>query len=315
MGRTIDERVSDSEIVAAISGRQRICRLSNIMIVISYFGIPACPICSLIFWSRSIIVGVTFATLLVVCILTCVFLGKRTRKLESTIKEMAGQYIVKDVLSTRIEVNEYSPERFINRDFAEKCSILPSFNKISGSDYVSGSYRGKRFVFCDLTLEIEEKYKDRNGHNRTRTTPRFQGQLMKLDLGQQIPGSIQITERKNPRKSKGFLAGLFGGDSYRGTIKTSNEAFNNQFDVRATTEELAYQFLTPQFMESVMRTDQLASGYTNIEFDGTSVVVTFNNGKDAFELKKTLSSRKRLNQYRQDFSVELDIILGIFDQI
>lgn len=71
-------------------------------------------------------------------------------------------------------------------------------------------------------------------------------------------------------------------------------AFNNQFEIKTSDDQLAFYILTPQFMESIMRLDELADGYTNIEFRDTSVVVTLNNGRDSFEVKKYSEVREGL---------------------
>lgn len=315
MSQDIKESKSDREIVSAISGRQRLAKLMNFMVVIAYLGIPVCPICALMSWERNPAMGVTFAVLLVVCVLMCVFLGKGTRKLEAKIKELTGQYIVKGVLAEKIDIAEYSPNRYINEKFVKKCSILPNFNKIYGSDYISGNYRGRRIVFSDLLLKWETKERDSDGHRRTRITTQFQGQVLKMDLGKDIEGFVQIKERKNPRKSNGFIANLLGTGAPHKSIETENVAFNNQFEIKTSDDQLAFYILTPQFMESVMRLDELSDGYTNIEFRDTSVVVTVNNGRDSFEVKKILGSQRRLEKYRQSFRKELEIILGVFDEV
>lgn len=306
---------SDREIVSAISGKQRVAKLMNFLLVIAYLGIPVCPICALMSWERNPIMGMTVVALMVVCVLMCVFLGKSTRKLKAKIKELTGQYIVKGVLAEKIDIAEYSPNHYINEKFVKKCSILPNFNKINGSDYISGNYRGQKFVYCDLLLEWETKEIDSDGHRRTRTTTQFQGQVMKMELGKDIEGFVQIREKKNPRKSNGFFANILGTVTSHNSIETENVAFNNQFEIKTSDDQLAFYILTPQFMESVMRLDKMADGYTNIEFRGTSVVVTLNNGRDSFEVNKTLVSQRRLEKYRQNFRDELEIILGMFDEI
>lgn len=306
---------SDREIVSAISGRQRVAKLMNFLLVIAYLGIPVCPMCALMIWERNPIMGMTVAALMVVCVLMCVFLGKSSRKLKAKIKELTGQYIVKGVLAEKIDIVEYFPNQYINKKFVKKCSILPNFNKINGSDYISGNYRGRKFVYCDLLLEWETKETDSDGHRRTRTTTQFQGQVMKMELGKDIEGFVQIKEKKNPRKSNGFIANLLGTSTSHNGIETENVEFNNQFEIKTSDAQLAFYILTPQFMESVMRLDKMADGYTNIEFRGTSVVVTLNNGRDSFEVKKTLVSQRRLEKYRQNFRDELEIILGVFDEV
>lgn len=315
MNQDFEGSKSDREIVSAISSRQRLAKISNILVVIAYLGIFICPICGLMSWDRNPVIGMTFVVLMVVCVLMCVFLGKSTRKLEAKIKEFAGQYIVKGVLAEKIDIAEYSPNRYINEKFVKKCSILPNYNQINGSDYISGKYRGQKIVYCDLLLEWKTKERDSDGHKRTRTTTQFQGQVMKMELGKDIEGFVQIKEKKNPRKRNGFIANIFGTDTSHNNIETENVEFNNQFEIKTSDDQLAFYILTPQFMESVMRLDELADGYTNIEFRGTSVVLTLNNGKDSFEVNKTLGSQRRLEKYRQSFREELETILGVFDEI
>ncbi|MCM1171922.1 MAG: DUF3137 domain-containing protein [Clostridium sp.] len=311
MNQKFEGNKSDREIVSVISSRQRLLKLLNIVLVIDILSIFICPICGFMIWERNPVRGITFVALAAVFVLLCVFLGKSTRKLEAKIKELTGQYIVKDVLAEKIDIVEYSPNRYINEKFVKNCAILPDYNKIHGSDYISGSYRGRKFIYCDLLLEWESKDSDGD----TTTTTLFQGHLMKMELGKNIGGFVRIRERKNPRKSNGFFANVLGVGVSPDSIETENVKFNNQFKIKTSDDQLAFYILTPQFMESVMRLDELADGYTNIEFRDTSVVVTLNTGRDSFEIKKTLGSKRLLEKYRQSFREELEVLLGVFDEI
>ncbi len=68
-------------------------------------------------------------------------------------------------------------------------------------------------------------------------------------------------------------------------------------------------------MESAMRHDELADGYTNIEFRGKSIVITLHNGRDSFEVNEPLRSLRKLERYRQSFREELEVSLGVFDEV
>lgn len=310
------------DIISDISSRQRLATLSNIIVNMAALGVVICPICvgmGYLICERYPVMRITlealFAVLTIVCVLICVFLSKSVKKQKAKIKELTGQYIIKGVLAEKIDIIEYSPNQYINEKFVKKCSILPNFNRINGSDYISGNYRGRKFIYCDLLLEWKSKKRDSNGHMRTETTTMFKGQLMKMELGKDIGGFVRIRERKNPRKSNGFFANIFGMGNSHNSIETENAAFNNQFEIKTSDDQLAFYILTPQFMESVMRLDELADGYTNIEFRDTSVVLTLNNGKDSFEVNKTLRSQKKLEKYRQRLRDELGVILGVFDEV
>lgn len=88
-----------------------------------------------------------------------VVLGKSVNALERKIKSLTGEYLVKGVLAEKVQVEKYAPNEYINPDFVKNCNILPNYDRISGSDYVSGTYRGVPFTFCDLHLQ----YKDTTG--------------------------------------------------------------------------------------------------------------------------------------------------------
>ena len=315
MNQGFEGNKSDRQIVSAISGRQRLANLLNIVFVIAFLGIALCPFFVFIIWERNSVKGMVALALAVVYVLMFVFMGKGMRKLEAKIKELTGQYIVKGVLAEKIDIVEYSPNGYINENFVKNCSILPDYNKIHGSDYISGNYRGRKFVYCDLHLEWETEGRDSDGHTSTDTITLFQGHLIKMELGKDIEGFVRIRERKNPRKSNGFFANILGLGTSNNSIETENVAFNNQFKIKTSDDQLAFYILTPQFMESVMRLDERADGYTNIEFCGTSVVVTLNTGRDSFEVKKTLVSQRRLEKYRQRFREELEVILGVLDEV
>lgn len=310
MNYDIEGNKSDRKIVSAISSRQRLAKLLNIVFVIAFLGIAICPGFVFMIWERNPVMGMVTLALAVVYVLMFVFMGKGMRKLEAKIKELTGQYIVKGVLAEKIDIVEYSPNDYINEKFVKNCSILPNYNKIRGSDYISGNYRGRKFIYCDLLLEWETEE-----DGETTTTTLFQGHLMQMELGKDIEGFVRIKERKNPRKSNGFFSNILGPGTSNNSIETENVAFNNQFEIKTSDDQLAFYILTPQFMESVMRLDELADGYTNIEFRGTSVVVTLNTGRDSFEVKKTLGSQRRLEKYRQRFREELEVILGVLDEV
>lgn len=97
-----------------------------------------------------------------------VVLGKSVNALEQKIKSLTGEYLVKGVLAEKVQVEKYAPNEYINPDFVKNCNILPNYDRISGSDYVSGTYRGVPFTFCDLHLQYKDTYRDKNGRKRTR---------------------------------------------------------------------------------------------------------------------------------------------------
>ena len=313
---------NDSDIISAISSKQRLYKLTGFFGSIFILIMPFVLVAGIL----TLVDGRTYAPFILIpgilLIPITVLINKANKKLKTTLKSLLGKYIIKDVLAEKIDIDEYSPSKFINTNFIKNCMILPNYDRVNGSDYISGKYKGINFTYCDLLLEREVEKKDNDGHTHTKYVTVFQGPLMLLKLGRSIDCYVRIKERKNTRKSKGVLTSIFNGAADllgikhdTDIIETENEAFNNQFEVKTNNDEMAFYILTPQFMESIMRADEIAEGYTNIEFKNSDVTITLNNGKDAFEVKKTISSKRSLEKCRENFRAELSSILSIVDEI
>lgn len=312
---------SDSQIISKISGKQRAIRFLNFIHPLVFLAIPA-----FLLWGamsreqKGVAASVSLLVLGILCIPLFILIGKSVNKLEAMLKTDLGEYIIKGVLAESVEIRQYSPTERINTDFVKNCNILPDYDRISGSDYVAGSYRGVPFTFCDLLLEYKHTERDKNGRKRTRYRTNFQGHVITLDTKQQINGFVRIRERQNPRKEKNFLTNMMDSAAEflgmgQNKVEMESDPFNQQFKVSTSDDQLAFYVLTPQFMEHIVAADAKADGYTNIEFAGNQITLALNNGRDSFELKKTLWSQSRLDEARSQFRAEFRNILSIIDEM
>lgn len=317
---------SDTNIISEISGKQRLCRVVEMLTAItSFFTLFGWLGGMVIAWVADVNLAVIAAITIIAeitFILLTILLSKSLEKQKVILKKMLGVYIIKDVLAEKVDIREYLPDGHIKSQFVDKCMILPGYDNLKGSDYISGNYKGIEFTYCDLFLEKEYESKDDDGHKHTEHVTMFQGQVFTIKLNQNMDGYVRIKERKNPRKTNGILNGFFnamaelaGVKDNSNVVETENAAFNNQFEVKTSNDEMAFYILTPQFMESILRLDECADGYTNIEFSGSHVTIALNNGRDSFEVKKIIKNQKRLNAYRDLFREELDTMLSIIDEI
>lgn len=315
--------LSDNQIVSKIRSHQTAMKLCKFLSVISYFCIILLPL-GLLFnyalggrgmWKTITIVGVVSIPVAIIC-------SKISSKQASKLKTFVGEYVVKDVLAERLEVTQYTPSPKDTLDIIKKCTIIPKYDRITISDYIKGTYRGVALSYCDLHLEQEDTDTDDDGHTNTTYRTVFKGHLINLGLKQKIEGFVKIKERKNPRKEKGFLSNVFSGaadvlgiKTKDETIEVENEAFNNQFEIRTSNQQMSFYILTPQFMENIIKADTYACGYTNIEFRGQNAFIALNTGRDSFEITKTVISKKSLDNSRQQMRGELNRILAVIDEI
>lgn len=238
------------------------------------------------------------------------------------LKNYIGENVVKKILAEKIDIQEYAPENIINRQAICSSGLLPRYDRITGSDYINGTYKGQKMVYCDLELEVKREEKSDDGHKTTYWETVFKGPFVRIPMSKKINGYVKIIERKNKKKKKGFLDDLFesatkslGFEAKEKVIELESEAFNKQFEVKTTDEEMGFYILTPQFMEKIIAADEYAQGYTNICFKEDVAYIAINNGKDAFEITKNMYSQKRLEQSRQAMRRDLNRILKIIDEI
>ncbi|MGN0153408.1 MAG: DUF3137 domain-containing protein [Lachnospiraceae bacterium] len=265
--------------------------------------------------------AILFLVLLVLGIAGLVyrFKGEKIYKnAKKELKDYIGKNVVQKILAEKIEIEEYDPSNKLNENAIRTSGIVPGYDKITGSDYLRGSYKGHRLAYCDLELEREDE--DSDGHKTWVTV--FKGPFVRMPLGKEMKGYVKIKERKGKKKKKGILEDLFdsavkslGYEAKEKIVELENMAFNDQFEVKATDEEMAFYILTPQFMENILKADEYADGYTNISFKEGIAYIAINNGKDSFEIKKNMYSEKRLEQSRQDIRQDLNTILAILDEI
>lgn len=309
--------MKDQTIIRTIRKNQYIINLSKIFTVF-YLVIPFV----FLFGFLNIIDGRTGKGILkfLICaawVVCQLIINKIVAKVEKKLKYFIGENVVKEIISEKIDIEAYEANDRIATKSIKAAGITPHYDRISGSDYIKGTYRGQVIEYCDIKMEQEHETTDSNGRKSTHYTTVFKGPFMRILLGKELNGYIKILERKNKRKKAGFIEDLINSaiNKKEKKIELENEAFNNKFQVKTDNEELAFYILTPQFMENIMKADEYANGYTNISFINGTANIAINNGKDAFEIKKTLYSKKQLDNHRANMRRDLDLFLSVADEI
>ena len=121
----MDSKLSDSQIVSKISGKQRMIKFLNFIHPLLFIAMPAAIFWGFANWDRNIGKGIFFIILGLLCIPFLVVLGKSVNALERKIKSLTGEYLVKGVLAEKVQVEKNAPNEYINPDFVKNCNILP----------------------------------------------------------------------------------------------------------------------------------------------------------------------------------------------
>lgn len=313
--------MTDDEIISKVSKIQRkgktINFISNICLFLFFIAIMG----GFVLVAGGYFLGAVVLVAGIICLPVSIITGKKTKIVNKEVKNAVGEYVIKDVIGERIDIEDYSPSKYINSEFVKKCSILPNYDRINGSDYISGKYKGVEITYCDLHLEREHRERE-NGRTTTTYRTNFKGPVILVDLGKEIEGYVRIKERKTPRKESNFLSDIFSGAAEAIGIKTDDEIievenveFNNQFEIKSNNHHMAFYILTPDFMEKIVDADTMAQGYTNLLFKKKRVVITINNGVDSFELNKTIYNKAKLEKSRQRVRDDFNRVLNIIDKI
>lgn len=314
--------MNDGNIVKTVRRYQKGIKLISTVVIISYFIlVPILMLKGVLDFLNADAIGIMEIIIGIVIIICLVLISKIRENIDKKLKIFIGEYITKDVLAEKLDIEKYDPTGMADRQSIKASGIMPGYNRIEGSDYIKAAYKGQEIIYCDIKMEQERTTRDDDGHESTTYVVVFQGPFVQIPLGKKLNGHVRILERRNKRKKKGLMSDLFDsavdklGIKRDAVVELENEAFNNQFEVKTDDEELSFYILTPQFMENIIKADEYAAGYTNICFKDETAYIAINNGKDAFEIKKTMYNKKRLEASRASMRRDRDIILAIIDEI
>lgn len=259
---------------------------------------------------------------LIVAIILYFSLKPIQKKLDGTKHDKSvfiGENIIRTAISQVIDIHQYAPTNHIDRNIVKESPILPEFDKISGWDYICGTYNNVKLQYSDIRLKKWDTYIDGTGKKRSRYEINFRGSFLRLNLNSQIDGYVKLIE-KNDFNRKGLLDNMVATAKNaiglgENSIKVENATFNEQFDIFTDNEELAYYILTPHFMESIVAADKYADGATNIYFNKNYVDIAIDSRKNSFEIKGNIKNQEDLDKARMRVENDLKRVLAIVDQI
>jgi hypothetical protein len=224
------------------------------------------------------------------------------------LKSLVSNNIVRGVLSDTFDLTHYAPGCHIGQStITESALIQRNWNTLSGSDLVEGSYKGVRFRFSDIHLEMVTRSKNGKRHVTV-----FKGQWLIIELSKVLPWSLQLRSRTAV------------GKRIKSDIETENIEFNKKFQIKCGDPHTAFYILTPHFMEYIMsaknkanRQSQLrTNAQTHMNFSGQSVQIALHNGRDLFEpCSRRLFAKDNIAALRKQMQWDADYITGIIDEL
>ena len=244
----------------------------------------------------------TFMPLMLLGILIAVVFIFLISRISKEMKRYVSENVVRSVINSVFEGVFYDPFGRLSDAVIENTELgFSSFNEISGSDYISGSYNGIGIEMSDVKLVEVTRVHTKEGVRETRTTV-FEGPWMICDFGKELSADLLLVER-----------GGIGKKFAMGGIKTESEEFNKNFRIESDNEHDAFYILTPHMMEYILQMDAKGMGRTHMRFmRGGKVHIAISSGRNSFELSGT---NVDLAFLKSKFESELRYITDIIDEL
>lgn len=283
----------------ALKGWTRVKKWSIPTLGIGWFALAA------IFGSQEMW-GALIATIAIAFVLTItlyILAEKKTKKL----KDLMGSAVTQPILREVFEVTNYIPNGHIESKEVNDASLIYDWDRIDGSDFIEGTYKGIRIQFSDLHLQREEEYRDEDGHKKTRYITVFKGQWLICDFDRELAAILRLFERKTGTKWNS------SHDVSKSSIETENIEFNKKFKILTSDGHTAFYVLTPHFMERLMAVDEAADASSFFCFKDGRVHIALHSGRDSFELKGV--KVRNMDDVRQKFRRDLKYMTDIVDEL
>lgn len=181
----------------------------------------------------------------------------------------------------------------------DRLKLLPSYNRQSWEDEVTGARNGADFVFCEAHL----KYKSSGKNSSTRTV--FHGQLLVIDYKKRFLGETVI------KRDVGIF-NRFGkpGKNFQ-QVGITSPKFEKIFEAWSTDQVEARELLDPLVLERFEELNRL--------FDGAELCAAFTGGKLYIAMKtgdklnmgsmfKPLAGPERVEKILKEFDLIFDLM-------
>lgn len=183
-------------------------------------------------------------------------------------------------------------------------NLLPSWDRSSYEDLVTGERRGVNFELFEAHLEEKRTTTDSKGNTSTTWVTVFRGQCLRLDFHKTFYGRTLIA------RDAGFF-NRFGGGRGMQRALLEDPVFERIFEVYTTDQVESRYLLTPDLMERLVTLERVfKGGKLKACFDGGEMLITLEGG-NLFEpgsMFKPLHDPERIRELLLDFSAIFNII-------
>jgi hypothetical protein len=186
----------------------------------------------------------------------------------------------------------------------KKVGIVPSWDRASYEDRLTGSRDNVEFELFEAHLEEKHRSTDSKGRTTTRWVTVFKGQCLRFHFDKTFYGRTLVT------RDAGFF-NRFGGGKGMKRASLEDPEFEKIFEVYTTDQVESRYLLTPDLMQELVNLEQtFHGGKLKCCFYGGEMYITLQGG-NLFEpgsMFTPLDSPNRLRELLEDFAAVFHII-------
>ena len=235
-----------------------------------------------------------------------------THKLSESHRKLFKSTFVMPALKDLFSNLYYNPSLGIPYHVIDATNMMYMGDRYHSEDYVSGEYKGIKFIQADV--HIEEKHESTDSDRNTHTTyvTIFKGRWMIFDFNKNFKANVQISQ-------KGFgnskVNRFFGKKENRfKKVNMESESFNKKFKVFAQNEHDAFYLITPSLMERIEKLAQNNKGKLLFCFIDNKLHIGIYGGKDSFE-PTSVFRKLNLDKIMHDISDDTRLITQFVDEL
>ncbi len=297
----------DSHILNEVRKRQNKARFYKKLIYVCVGIIPVCIILILIFhytyYENPAVLATVFLLPFPAAFYIVFLSNKFITKQYRIRKDLLWDYAINDVLSKFFDVSEYNRKSRISDNIVIASNVVRGFDHIIGRDHLKGKYKERYFEFSEMGFTRLERYSDESGGGSTQVLF-FSGPWFVLQFNKLLPGRLLIREKNKKFKVVGNIGQLK-------KTTTSNEEFNERFNVYTDDEATLSYILTPDFISALLEKSKSVGSFLNISLEGGRLYLAFNSSglfTSFFDEDELYSINKIKEWYKLELQRYTDII-------
>ena len=227
-------------------------------------------------------------------------------------KKKYTRNFLQDALNKLFKNVEYNPNKHIELDKINEAKMVNSFNKkVTGKNYISGEYKGIKFIQSDIHLYNEKQY----------TVSTSTATATNQNIITHFKGTWLIFNLKNHTKQELYIIDnnfkyeleLYNRPGYKKDIKSKSKEFNFLYKI-ITNDKNNKNLLTTKLINTIIKLNkELNDGSLMIGLIDNKLHIAIETNKETFLDKYQSGESETLQQEYKYFLRKYKLITTIVD--